>query len=226
MANATHFLSEEGLTYVVKAGPEFEIFGTCDLGELCLATPSIAGDRLLIRTASAVYCLTEGAQLSGAVAQRRMKKAGAPDIWTAAREGNADAVSRAIESGVSLNAKDGNGMTPLMLASLYGHVEVAELLLSKEADVTATSNDGNTVLHMAAFLAYPEIVRRLLARGASPNAKNRRGETPLGNLSAPWSEELEDVYRVVGGLIGEELNLERIQTTRPEVLKLLTEHAE
>ena len=220
------FLSEDGLTYVVKAGPEFEIVGTNDLGELCLSTPSIAGDRLLIRTASAVYCLTKGAQLPKEVAQRRMKRTAAPDIWSAAREGNLEAVAGAIKTGASATAKNGNGMTPLMLASLYGHAQVAELLLKNKADVAASNNDGNSALHMAAFLAHPEIVRLLLAGGASPDAKNHKGETPTGNLSAPWSDELAGVYRLVGNLIGEELDLKRIRETRPKVLTLLQEHAD
>lgn len=124
-----------------------------------------------------------------------------------------------------MNAKNGNGLTPLMLASLYGHSGVAELLLKNQAEVGATNGDGNTALHMAAFLAHPKIVRLLLAHGASPDVKNRKGETPTNNVSAPWSDELAEVYRFVGNLIGEELNLERIRKTRPDVLKLLKEHS-
>ncbi|MEP4682720.1 MAG: carboxylesterase family protein, partial [Rhodopirellula bahusiensis] len=55
-------LSEQGLTYVIKAGPEFEILDTNPLDELCIATPSIAGGKLLVRTLTKVYCITkEGA---------------------------------------------------------------------------------------------------------------------------------------------------------------------
>lgn len=57
------FLSEDGLTYVVKPGPAFEILQRNPLDELCLASPAIVGDKLLIRTASKLYCLTEGAEL-------------------------------------------------------------------------------------------------------------------------------------------------------------------
>ncbi len=53
------FLSEDGDTYVVKAGPEFEMLNTNSLEELCLATPSIANGNLLIRTVSKVYCLSQ-----------------------------------------------------------------------------------------------------------------------------------------------------------------------
>lgn len=51
-------LNEDGMTYVLEAGDEFSISHTNDLGELTLATPAIADGRLLIRTASAVYCIT------------------------------------------------------------------------------------------------------------------------------------------------------------------------
>lgn len=52
-------LSEEGLTYVVKAGPEFEILGTNPLDELCIATPSVIGANVLVRTLTKVYCITK-----------------------------------------------------------------------------------------------------------------------------------------------------------------------
>jgi len=47
---------------VVKAGPEFELLQTNDLDELCLATRRSAQGRLLIRTASRLYCLTNDAR--------------------------------------------------------------------------------------------------------------------------------------------------------------------
>ena len=52
------FLSEDGKTFVVKAGPKFELVQTNDLDELCLATPAVSQGHLLIRTASKLYCLT------------------------------------------------------------------------------------------------------------------------------------------------------------------------
>ncbi|TVP94290.1 MAG: serine/threonine protein kinase [Planctomycetaceae bacterium] len=56
-------LSEDGLTYVVKPGPEFEILATNPLDERCLSSPAMVGDKLLIRTASKLYCLSEGASV-------------------------------------------------------------------------------------------------------------------------------------------------------------------
>jgi hypothetical protein len=51
------FLSEDGDTYVVRPGPEFELLATNSLDELSMASPAVAGDKLLIRTASKLYCL-------------------------------------------------------------------------------------------------------------------------------------------------------------------------
>ena len=50
-------LNEDGLTYVVKAGPEFELMGTNDLDELSIACPAVVDGKLLIRTQSKLYCL-------------------------------------------------------------------------------------------------------------------------------------------------------------------------
>jgi outer membrane protein assembly factor BamB len=42
----------------MPVGTEFEVERTNSLDELCIATPSIAQGKLLIRTASQVYCLS------------------------------------------------------------------------------------------------------------------------------------------------------------------------
>lgn len=52
-------LTEEGDTHVVRVGAEFELLETNSLGELCMACPAIADGKLLIRTASKIYCLTQ-----------------------------------------------------------------------------------------------------------------------------------------------------------------------
>ncbi len=50
-------LSEEGTTYVVKAGAEFELLAKNELKEVALATPAIADGRLFLRTREALYCI-------------------------------------------------------------------------------------------------------------------------------------------------------------------------
>ncbi len=52
-------LNEDGVTFVLESGDEFKILHTNKLAEddMCMATPAIAGDRLLIRTATRIYCI-------------------------------------------------------------------------------------------------------------------------------------------------------------------------
>jgi outer membrane protein assembly factor BamB len=48
-------LSEDGDTYVVRAGHTFDVLGRNSLDEMTLATPAVAGGSLFIRTASRLY---------------------------------------------------------------------------------------------------------------------------------------------------------------------------
>lgn len=52
-------LNEYGETFVIKAGRTFELLHTNSLeeDELCMATPAIAGNKLIIRTEDRVYCV-------------------------------------------------------------------------------------------------------------------------------------------------------------------------
>jgi hypothetical protein len=50
-------LDEEGTTYVVRAGETFEVLRVNSLDEMTLASPAIAGDRLLLRTETRLYSI-------------------------------------------------------------------------------------------------------------------------------------------------------------------------
>ena len=48
-------MSEDGVTYVIQAGPEFKVIGRNSLDEFTMASPAIHRDSLLIRTATTLY---------------------------------------------------------------------------------------------------------------------------------------------------------------------------
>ena len=48
-------LGEDGDTFVVRAGPEFELLGTNSLNEMALATPAVVRGSLILRTQSKLY---------------------------------------------------------------------------------------------------------------------------------------------------------------------------
>ena len=77
----------------------------------------------------------------------------------------------------SVNAKDGLGQTPLMLASAFGSMEAVRALLAAGADPRAASNSGVAALHWAATSL--EKTRALIDAGADVNAVSQLGRTPL-----------------------------------------------
>jgi outer membrane protein assembly factor BamB len=53
-------LSEDGDTFVVRAGPDFEILGRNSLDEMAMATPAVARGSLILRTRSKLYRIGGG----------------------------------------------------------------------------------------------------------------------------------------------------------------------
>lgn len=58
-AGKVYMISQSGKATVLKAGGQWDILSLNDLEEECYATPAIAGNRLYIRTQSALYCFEE-----------------------------------------------------------------------------------------------------------------------------------------------------------------------
>jgi outer membrane protein assembly factor BamB len=51
--------SEEGDTYVLKAGPKHEVIRTNSLGEPVYASPAIADGKIFIRGQQNLYCISD-----------------------------------------------------------------------------------------------------------------------------------------------------------------------
>jgi outer membrane protein assembly factor BamB len=54
-----------GKTFVVRAGPKFELLATNDLAERITSSPAISGDALIYRTDSHLYCIGNTRQKMG-----------------------------------------------------------------------------------------------------------------------------------------------------------------
>lgn len=49
--------NEDGVTSVIKAGPQFEVLAENDLGEYCLSSPAVSEGQLFIRTSNHLYSI-------------------------------------------------------------------------------------------------------------------------------------------------------------------------
>ncbi|MHB0945986.1 MAG: ankyrin repeat domain-containing protein [Sedimentisphaerales bacterium] len=91
--------------------------------------------------------------------------------------------------------------TPLHLAAMNGHREMAEMLLSKGSDINAKDSDGNTPLHFAAAGGHLDLCGFLLEKGADVNAKNRQGQTPLDMSAFNGHQETAELLIAKGAVI-------------------------
>ncbi|MFO0807671.1 MAG: PQQ-binding-like beta-propeller repeat protein [Gemmataceae bacterium] len=52
-----YFLDDNGRTFVVKAGPKFELLGSSALDEMCWASPAVADGALFVRGVDHLFCV-------------------------------------------------------------------------------------------------------------------------------------------------------------------------
>lgn len=94
-----------------------------------------------------------------------------------------DSVRKLIDKNPSLvSLKDERGYTPLLMASLLRHTEIAGLLIDAGADVEQIDDDGITLLYKMVVAGHREMAELLLDKGASPEVKDRTGN-PLLTVS-------------------------------------------
>jgi ankyrin repeat protein len=116
---------------------------------------------------------------------------GLAPMHLAARQGEIEAVKALIEAGADIDQPTvGDKSTPMLVATINGHFDLAKLLLDKGADPKAAQHNGVTPLYAAlncqwaakalypqprAFeqqhTSYLELMKALLDKGADPDAR-------------------------------------------------------
>ena len=95
-------------------------------------------------------------------------------LWESVLIGDVEQVTRLIDQGAEVDARDWEEKTPLHQASLYGRVHIVKELIARGADVNAQDEHGFTPLSRAARNGHIEVVNVLIDSGAdveksSPN---------------------------------------------------------
>ena len=142
--------------------------------------------------------------------------------------GNLEGVKRHIVMKSDLNQKDpnlqGQGASALHIASIFGQLEIVELLIQAGVDLNQADREGSTPVHAAAFFCHEKILLSLLNAGAAPNQPDNKGTTPLDSVISPWIA-VQNIYNFVDALIfkpmGKPLDIERIKTDRPKIVRII-----
>jgi ankyrin repeat protein len=94
------------------------------------------------------------------------------------------------QAGVPVDATDHKGLTPLMMACMFGRSLMAAYLLGRGARPNLTDMNGDSALHWAAYKGYPSLMQMLIYSGFDPQKPDNFGSSPLhlacisGNLMA------------------------------------------
>jgi len=87
----------------------------------------------------------------------------------AAMSGDLESARALVAAGADVNGAAADGATPLIVAIVKHHPEIALMLLDKGAD-TNVSAPGFTALHAASITGQMDVATKLLDKGADPNA--------------------------------------------------------
>lgn len=117
-------------------------------------------------------------------------------LHTAVKENAAsEAIIRLIKSGASVDAKNEDNLTPLMLAVQYKNIPAVQVLLQHGARASAPNDAGLTALHLAVHA--PEVMKLLLEQKSlvDPRAE---GRTPLSYAAEKGSLEVVSMLLAAG----------------------------
>lgn len=99
----------------------------------------------------------------------------------AIQTGNSKIVQSLLKCSSDTNVQDKDGVTPLMLTSLFNFPELTKILVKQSDNVKVDLRDqkGRTALYFAAENGLTEIVEILINAGANVNIVAKDGRTPL-----------------------------------------------
>jgi ankyrin repeat protein len=101
------------------------------------------------------------------------------ELHVMASKGDAAAMLDLLAKGASIDARDDNGRTALLLATHANQVEAAKVLIEAGANVNAKDAINDSPYLYAGARGHLEILRMTLAHGADLKSTNRYGGTAL-----------------------------------------------
>jgi len=127
-------------------------------------------DRSLVPCLAAALLLAGAGPMLGQVPPAQRDLAAYTGLHAAAATGDAAAIKQLAASGSNLNARDGHGRTPLMVAAFKRQHAAARALIEAGADLNALESQAYDVITIAAVLDDLEMLKLAIASGGNTAA--------------------------------------------------------
>ncbi|MCW7491441.1 ankyrin repeat domain-containing protein [Leptospira sp. 2 VSF19] len=109
-------------------------------------------------------------------------------LFLAVEKGNLELVKELLAEGISINAKDSLGNSPLIKAADEEDLDMAKFLIEKGANVNLRNTTGETALYRAVYRGNLDLVKLLVKAGAETKVKTVGGVS-LSELADERGEE-------------------------------------
>lgn len=124
-------------------------------------------------------------------------------LFSAVEQDDLLAVNALLQGGADCDIRNGDEMTPLMVAAGLGHHDIVETLIAHGANVNAKNPLGWTALMKAIYnyeldRGFPEIVSTLITAGAEFENQIAYGTRPLMLAAGYGQAEVIDVLLAAG----------------------------
>jgi hypothetical protein len=119
-------------------------------------------------------------------------------------KGQVDIAKRMIKRGADVEGADGDGFTPLLIASRWGRLDMLKYLVEElKVDLTVTNEEGNSAHNLAVIYHFDEVAEYLASQGCSttPNGltlkRQESADAWLAQVMPPTDEEIEKLRDTV-----------------------------
>ena len=97
---------------------------------------------------------------------------------------------------INIKTKKGDNLTPLQLATIFGHELVVRQLLHHGASIHVTNNLGETPLHVVSCRGYTKIAKLLLENNATTSSSMRDSNKKTRVAEEEFKSDIDDIINM------------------------------